>query len=112
MRKRTSTQQLQDAITNDLLQIMKADVYYKTSRRTETIDVERFQENFDFLCESGVFAETIGWHYGYDCESNIYILETGRMNPHSEIIITVYLRVNDGVKVEDIERKLLFVEEE
>lgn len=38
--------------------------------------------------------------------------ETGRMNPDSEIIITVYLDVCEGASREDIERTLRFTEEE
>lgn len=53
----------------------------------------------------------IGWHYERDSKTNGYIAETGRMNPDTEIIITVYLSVCEGVNVEDIERTLLFVEE-
>lgn len=65
----------------------------------------------DFLCKSGIFMDAIGWHYEKDCKSNGYIVECGRINPDTEIIISVYLRVCAGVNVEDIERTLLFVEE-
>lgn len=113
MRRRTTTQKLQQAITNNLLHITKAEVYYKTSRNTETIDTDKFKDSLDFLCESGVFADFVDWHY----EKNIstkdeYILDSGAMNPYSENVVTAYLRVADGVNVEDIERTLLFSEEE
>ena len=112
MRKRTTTKQLNSAITNNLLHITKAEIYYKTSRKTETIDVDKFKDSLDFLCESGVFADFVDWHY----ERNIsakdeYILDSGAMNPYSENVVTVYLRVNDGANVEDIER-ILKIEEE
>ena len=99
MRKRTTTQQLK--------------VDYKTSRKTETIDVDKFKAILDFLCESGIFADFVDWHY----ERNIsakdeYILDSGAMNPYSENVVTVYLRVGNDVDVEDIERTLLFWEEE
>lgn len=113
MRRRTTTQRLQQAITNNLLYIVKAEVYYKTSRKTETIDTDKFKDSLDFLCESGVFADFVDWHF----ERNIstkdeYILDSGAMNPYSENVVTVYLCVTDGVNVEDIERALLFLEEE
>lgn len=111
MRKRTTTKQLNSAITNNLLHITKAEIYYKTSRKTETIDVDKFKDSLDFLCESGVFADAIGWHYERDFRTNGYIAETGRMNPDTEIIISVYLRVADGVSTEEVE-KILKVEEE
>lgn len=104
MRKRTTTKQLNSAITNNLLHITKAEIYYKTSRKTETIDVDKFKDSLDFLCESGVFSDAIGWHYERDFRTNGYIAETGRMNPDTEIIISVYLRVADGVSTEEVEK--------
>ena len=112
MRKRTTTQQLNTAITDNLLQITKAEIYYKTSRKIETIDTDKFKDSLDFLCESGVFADFVDWHY----ERNIsakdeYILDSGAMNPYSENVVTVYLRVTDDVSTEEVE-KILKVEEE
>ncbi len=107
----TTTQKISEAISNNLLQVAKAEIYYKTSGKTETMDADRFQENFDFLCESGCFADAIGWHFERDYKSGRYIIETGRMNPHSEIIVTVYLNVGEGVNGEDVERTLLFEKE-
>ncbi len=112
MNKITTTQKISEAISNNLLQIIKAEIYYKTSGKTETMDADRFQENLDFLCESGCFADAIGWHFERDYKSNGYIAECGRMNPDTEIIVTIYFNVGDGVNGEDIERTLLFVEEE
>ena len=34
------------------------------------------------------------------------------MNPYSENVVTVYLRVANGMNGEDIDRTLLFLEEE
>lgn len=113
MRKRTTTKQLQQAITNNLLHIAKAEVYYKTSRKTETIDVDKFKDSLDFLCESGIFADFVDWHYERNLSAkDEYILDSGAMNPYSENVVTVYLRVGNDVDVEDIERTLLFWEEE
>ena len=111
MRRKTTTQKLQQVITNNLLHITKAEIYYKTSRKTEIIDTDRFTEYFSFLCESGIFSDAIGWHYERDFRTNGYIAETGRMNPDTEIIISVYLRVANGVGTEEVE-KILKVEEE
>lgn len=110
MRKVTTTNKINEAIASNLLQITKAEVYNKTSGKTETIDTDRLTENFSFLCESGVFIDAIGWHYERDIQTNGYIAETGRMNPDSEIIITVYLDVCEGVRTENVERTLLFEE--
>ena len=113
MQKRTTTQQLNSAITNNLLHITKAEIYYKTSRKTETIDVDKFKDSLDFLCESGVFADFVDWHY----ERNIsakdeYKVDSGAMNPYSEKVVTVYLRVGENVIGEDIEKMLEVTEEE
>ena len=95
MRKQTTTKQLNSAITNNLLHITKAGVYYKTSRKTEIIDPDKFKDSLDFLCESGVFADFVDWHY----ERNIsakdeYILDSGTMNPYSENVVVLRLMID------------------
>ena len=109
MKRMTTTKQINDAITNNLLQIAEAEVYHKTSRETDII-TDSFLEDFQFLCESGCFIDCVGWHYERDYRTSDYIIETGRMDGDVDTIVTVYLRVNDGVNAEDIERTLLFVE--
>ncbi|MDE5831356.1 MAG: hypothetical protein K2H53_07370 [Clostridia bacterium] len=81
MRKRTTTKQLSIAITNNLLQVTKAEIYYKSLGTTETVNASIFCESLDFLCHSCIFADAIGWHYELDCKSDGYIIECGRMNP-------------------------------
>lgn len=111
MRKVTTTKKINEAIANNLLQIIKAEVYYKTSGKTEIMDVNRFTENFSFLCESGVFANALGWHYERDCKTGLYITECGRMNPDVEIIVTVYFGVCNGACREEVEKVLEVTEE-
>ena len=113
MRKRTTTRQLQQTITDNLLIIEKTEIYYKTSRKTEIIDADKFKDSLDFLCESGVFADFVDWHY----EKNIstkdeYKVDSGAMNPYSENVVTVYLRVGENVIGEKIEKILEVTEEE
>lgn len=112
MRKQTTTQKLNTAITNNLLQITKAECYYKSSNRIDEINRETFKENLQFLCESGCFVDCVGWHYERDIQTNGYIAECGRMDGSVEKIIVVYLDVCNGVDKEDVEKELLFVEEE
>lgn len=112
MRKVTTTKKINEAIANNLLQITKGEVYNKTSGKTETVNFDRFTENFSFFCESGIFMDALGWHYEKDIKSNGYITETGRNNRYSEIIITVYLAVCNGVSEENVERTLSVSEEE
>ena len=111
MKKRTTTKQLNSAISNNLLHITKAEIYYKTSRKTETIDADKFYENFSYLCEAGIFADAVGWHYERDHKLNGYITECGRKNPDTEIIVTVYLGVGEDVIGEKIEKILEVTEE-
>lgn len=111
MRRITTTNKINEAITNNLLNITKAEIYYKSSRKTEIIDVDKFYENLSFLCESGCFADAIGWYYERDIKSKGYIAETGRMNPDSEIIISVYMDVCNGACRVNIERTLEVTEE-
>lgn len=112
MKRRTTTRQLSEAITNGLLQVVKAECYYKTSRQTNVINPESFIDDFQFLCEANVFMDCVGWHYQKDYKNNQYIAETGRMDGDSENIVIVYLRVNEDVKIEDVEKALLMEEED
>lgn len=112
MRKVTATSKIKIALNEGMLKVTKAEIYYKTLRTTEVVNTDLFCESLDFLCKSGIFADALGWHYGTDTKTNGYIAETGRMNPDSEIIITVYLDVCESASREDIERTLRFTEEE
>lgn len=108
MKKATTTSKIKIALNNEMLKVTKTEIYYKTLGTIETINTSLFCDSFDFLCESGIFADAIGWHYERDIKTDDYIIETGRKNPDTEVIITVYLRVSDNSKVEDIDRTLLF----
>ena len=112
MKKVTTTSKVRIALNEGILKVVKVEVYYKTSRNTEIVDNDSFKESLDFLCKSGIFADALGWHYETDTKTNGYIAETGRMNPDSEIIITVYLDVCESASREDVERTLRFAEEE
>ena len=110
MKRKTTAKQISDVLSNNLLQVTKAEVYHKTSRETDII-TDSFLENLQFLCESGCFTDCVGWHYERDCRTGDYIIEAGRMDGNSENVVTVYLRVGDGVNREDIERTLKIKEE-
>lgn len=111
MRRKTTTKQISTVITNNLLYVVRAECRYKSSDRIDKISSEKFKNDFDFLCESGLFAESLGWHYELDHKTNDYIFETGRYNPHSEIIITVYMHICNGASAESVEKELLFLED-
>lgn len=110
MKRMTTTKQISDVLSNNLLQVAKAGVYHKTSRETDII-TDSFLENFQFLCESGCFVNCVGWHYERDYRTGDYIIETGRMDGDSETIVIAYLCVNSDTKVEDIDKILEIVEE-
>lgn len=109
MKRMTTTKQISDVLSNNLLQVTKAEVYYKTSRKTDII-TDSFLENLQFLCESGCFLNCVGWHYEKDYKTNDYICECSRMNGDSDVIIMVQLKVNDSVSADDVE-KMLVIEE-
>ncbi len=112
MRRKTTTQKLHEAISNNLLTIVKVQCSYKSSNRIDEINKEEFKDNLDFLSESGVFSGFVDWHYGMSpSEKGEYIIESGAKNPYSENIVTVYLRVGEDVDVEDIEGSLLYEED-
>lgn len=113
MRKVTTTKQIHNALSKNLLQVIRVEVYNKTSRKIEVIDINSFRENLDFLSESGIFANCIGWYFENNCDSGSdYIIECCRLDRSVDIIVTVYLNVGDGVNGEDIDKVLLPVEEE
>ena len=111
MKRRTTTAQINEALANDLLIITKVECYRKTLRQTDVIDAESFIEDFQFLCEANIFMNCVGWTYQQDYRTGYYVLETGRSDGDSENIITVHMRVNDGVKIEDVEKVLLYAED-
>ena len=85
---------------------------HNTTTKHSNHHTVKTHENLQFLCESGCFADAIGWHYERDIKANGYIAETGRMNPDTEIIVTVYLGVGEGVIGEEIDMALSVTEEE
>lgn len=111
MKRMTTTKQINEVLSNNLLQVAKAECYHKTSRKTDII-TDSFLENFQFLCESGCFVDCIGWTFCRDYRTGQYIIETGRMDGDSENIVIVYLRANNDVNVEDIESALIIEEAE
>jgi len=106
----TTTKQINDALSNNLLQIEKAEINYKSTGKTKTI-TDTFLDNIQFLGESGCFADRVGWHFEKDHTTGGYVIETGRKDRNSEIIISANLCVGNGVETEDIEQALLFNEE-
>lgn len=111
MRRKTTTKQLQQAIKDNLLKLIKAEKYSKSTRKTTTISTEMFRNDFDFLCET-LFADCVGWHFEYDIKTKQYIIECGRMNGDADFIFIAHLCVNDGVKVENVDKALRAIEEE
>jgi len=111
MKKRTTTQQLQQAISDNLLKLIKAEKYSKSTRKTTTISTDTFKDDLDFLCET-IFVDCVGWHFEYDIKERQYIIETGRMNGDVDFIFIVHLCVNDGVDREDVDNVLNVIEEE
>lgn len=111
MKRITTSVKIITALNNGLLEVNKAEIYYKTLGTTEKVNASIFCESLDFLCKSGIFTDALGWHYEKDCKTNGYIAECGRMNPDTELIISVYLSVYEGVNVKDVEKTLLVEDE-
>lgn len=112
MQRKTTTKQISTVITNNLLQIMKVEIHYKSSKQVDILSVDSFKESLEFLTEI-IFKDMIDWHY--ERASNVdgeYIIDSGAMNPYSEIIITVYMHICNGANVQAVEKELLFLEEE
>ena len=112
MKRRTTTAQINEAFTANLLQVTRVECYHKTSRQTDHINTESFIEDFQFLCESGIFMDCIGWYFEKVYKTNQYIVECCRLDGSAENIITVYLRANNGMSDDDVKNTLLMKEED
>lgn len=110
--RRTTTQKLQQVITNNLLHITKAEIYNKSTRKTEVIPNDKFLESFDFLCESGIFVDSVGWYFERNHKTGIYGIEAGRLDGGVDVIVAAYFRKSTDVNEEDIDGMLLKIEEE
>ena len=110
MQKRTTTRQLNTAITDKLLHIANAELYNKTTHQTDVISPETFRESLDFICES-IFADCIGWHYERNHETGNYEIECSRMDGSSNFIVIAYLCANENVDREDIDMALMIIED-
>lgn len=111
MKRRTTTAQINEALP--MMEVVKAQSYNKDTYTTTAIDTATFLENLQFLVEAGILTGCMGWSYEKNSNSKgEYIFESGRMNPECNVIVTVQIRLKDGVSVEDLEKMLLVVEEE
>ena len=111
MRRRTTTQKLNAAITGKLLHITSAQKYNKSTHQTDVISPETFRESLEFLCES-IFKDIVGWHYEFDIKEKQYIIEAGRMDGSSDFIVIAHLCACDDVSREEIDKILNVIEEE
>ena len=111
MRRRTTTAQINDALP--FLEVIKAECYNKDTYTTTAIDTETFTENMQFLAESGKLIDCLGWTYERNPDSKSeYIFETGRMNQECNAFVTVWMRLNNGVSMDEVEKMLLIKEED
>ena len=111
MRRRTTTEQINDALP--MMEVVKAEYYNKDTYTTTAIDTEIFTENMQFLAESGKLTDCMGWTYERNPGSKSeYIFESGRMNAECNAYVTAWMRLNDDVSMEDLEKMLLIKEED
>ena len=111
MRRRTTTAQINDALP--FMEVIKAEHYDKDTYTTTAIDTETFTENLQFLAESGKLTDCMGWTYERNPGSKSeYIFETGRMNQECNAYVTAWMRLNDGVSRDEVEKILLLTEED
>lgn len=112
MQRRSTTQQLQNVIINNILILERAEIYDKTTRKTEAIPNDKFLESFDFLCESGIFIDSVGWYFERNHKTGIYGIEAGRLDGGVDVIVTAYFRKSTDVNEEYIDGMLLKIEDE
>ena len=61
--------------------------------------------------EFGCFVDCIGWYYDVDCKTGEYVADIGAMNAEADVCINVLFRASSETNVEDIDRRLLYMEE-
>lgn len=111
MRRRTTTAQINDTLP--MMEVIKAEYYNKDTYTTTAIDTEIFTENMQFLAESGKLTDCMGWTYEKNPGSKSeYIIESGRMNAECNAYVTAWMRLNDGVSRDEVEKMLLMKEED
>ena len=111
MRRRTTTTQINDALP--FMDVVKAEHYNKDTYTTTDIDNATFTENLQFLAESGKLIDCLGWTYEKNPgPKSEYIFETGRMNQECNAYVTAWMRLNDGVSRDEVEKMLLMKEED
>lgn len=107
MKRTTTTKQVSAAISNNLLHVANVECYHKSTGQKSMLNADTFIENLQFLDESGVFAESMGWKYERVPKSDReYIIESGRMNPDSDIVVIAYLLTTEGTSNADLEKML------
>lgn len=110
MRIRTTTAQINAALP--FMELIKAEYYNKDTYSTTAINKDTCIENLQFLAESGKLIGCMGWTYERNPDSKSeYIFETGRMNAECNAFLTVWMRLNDGVSMDEIEKILLLEED-
>lgn len=111
MRRRTTTTQINDVLP--FMEVIKAECYNKDTYTTTAIDTATFTENLQFLAESGKLTDCMGWTYERNPGSKSeYIIESGRMNQESNAFVTAWMRLYDGVGMDEVEKMLLMKEED
>lgn len=110
MRRRTTTAQINAAFP--LLELVKAQYCNKDTYTTTAIDKDTCIENLQFFAESGALTDCMGWTYERNPDADKeYIFETGRMNTECDAFATIWMRLNDGVSRDDLEKVLKRVED-
>ncbi|MGN9126003.1 hypothetical protein ACTM97_06255 [Oliverpabstia intestinalis] len=111
MRRRTTTAQINAALP--MMEVIKAEYYNKDTYTTTAIDTATFTENLQFLAESGKLTDCMGWTYEKNPGSKSeYIIESGRMNQESNAFVIAWMRLYDGVGMDEVEKMLLMKEED
>lgn len=110
--RKTTTLQIKNAIKNNILILIKSEIYNKTTQETEIIPNDIFLESFDYFCESNFFMDAIGWHFERNFKTKKYEIEAGRMDGSVDVIVAADFRKNDGVNEEDVNGMLLKIDDE
>lgn len=101
----TSSGNLIKAINGNMVTVTIVVLYYKGEDKTESITPEAFISDLEFYDESGIFADSIDFKYLRAGKENL-LVQIGNMSPFCDHSIAVFLQVNDGISMDDVETQL------
>lgn len=109
-KKSTSTKNIVEIIKSSMVNVVHVDVRYSShDLDKEIMNPNDFIEALEFLNESGIFADAVGWKYEivHVLGGEDYVMvHGGQMAPYMICTVHAKLKANNDTNIEDIVKKL------